>query len=102
MWVAPASRAQYALAIADETTASAPCQLHQMGQQAHPYQCHCAGEPRYHTRQHPLACAHEIIHLSWIGTAHGVCDAYTINTDLVDSLVYREQVYEVRPEGVLG
>ena len=47
-------------------------------------------------------CTHEIVYLSWIGTSYCVCDTYAIDTNLVDSLVYRKQVDKIGPEGILG
>ena len=45
---------------------------------------------------------HEVIYLSWVGTTDGIRDTYTIDTDLVDGLVDREEVDKVGAEGVLG
>ena len=46
--------------------------------------------------------SYEIVDLTGIRTAHGVGNTNAVDADLIDSLVDREEIYEVGAEGVLG
>lgn len=43
---------------------------------------------------------HEFINLTRIGTSHSISDSHSVDTNLVDSLVNREQVDQVRTERI--
>ena len=45
--------------------------------------------------------ADEVVHLSWVRAPNGVRNTDTVDADLVDGLVDREEVDEVGAEGVL-
>lgn len=44
---------------------------------------------------------HELIHLTGVGASHSISDSHPVDADLVDSLVNREQVDQVRTERIL-
>lgn len=50
----------------------------------------------------PAECPHEVIHLPRVCAPNCIGDADTVDADLVDSLVYGEEVYEVGAEAILG
>ena len=47
-------------------------------------------------------CPDQVIHLSGRGTADGICNAYTVDANLVDSLVERKEIDQIGPEGVFA
>lgn len=45
--------------------------------------------------------AHKLVHLTWVRTTDGIRNTDTVNANLVDGLVYAEEIDEVGAEGIL-
>jgi hypothetical protein len=45
---------------------------------------------------------HEVVYLARIRATDGICDADAVDANFVHGLVYREEVDEIRAEGILG
>ena len=53
------------------------------------------------TADDPSQCPDQVVHLSRVRTSHRIRNADSVDADLVDGLVDREQIDEIGPEGVL-